>query len=72
MLSGRLSAAPGGQYRADLVDESGDREQVSCDRWAGPIPFRKLLTPAWLLAHFDLEFTGAAEYVGRPGGGGDD
>ena len=66
-LTGRLSAAPGGQYRADLVDESGHREQVSCDRWAGPIPFPRLLSPAWLLAHFDLEFTGAAEYLGRPG-----
>ena len=64
-LSGGLLAAPGGRYRADLVDEDGEHELMICDGPPGVIPFAELLIPSWLLADFDLEITGPAEHIGR-------
>lgn len=61
-LSGSLRAAPGGRYRADLVDEDGE---TVCDGESGGMPFPELLCPSWLLAGFDLEITGTAEHAGR-------
>jgi hypothetical protein len=54
-LSGSLLASPGGLYRADLVDEEGEREQRICDGHPGSVPFAELLIPSWLLADFDLK-----------------
>ena len=64
-LSGSLLAAPGGRYRADLIDEDGERELMICDGQTGAIPFPDLLIPSWLLADFDLEITGQTEHIGR-------
>jgi outer membrane lipoprotein-sorting protein len=65
-LSGSLLAAPGGLYRADLVDEEGERELRICDGPQGSVPFADLLVPSWLLADFDLEIIGPADHIGRP------
>jgi outer membrane lipoprotein-sorting protein len=65
-LSGSLLAAPGGLYRADLVDEEGERELRICDGPQGSIPFADLLIPSWLLGDFDLEITGPTDHIGRP------
>ena len=64
-LSGSLLAAPGGQYRADLVDEEGERELRICEGPQGSIPFADLLIPSRLLAHFDLEIIGQTDHIGR-------
>jgi outer membrane lipoprotein-sorting protein len=64
-LSGSLQTAPGGLYRADLVDEDGERELSVCDEYSGRVPFPDLLIPSWLLAHFDLKVTGQTDHVGR-------
>jgi outer membrane lipoprotein-sorting protein len=64
-LSGSLLAAPGGLYRADLVDEDGERELSVCDELSGSVPFPDLLIPSWLLARFDLEVVGQTDHVGR-------
>jgi len=64
-LSGSLLAAPGGRYRADLVDEDGDRELLICDGRPVGMPFPELLSPSWLLADFELEVTAETEYLGR-------
>ena len=65
-LTGSLLAAPGGRYRADLIDEEGDRELTICEGQTGAIPFAQLLIPSWLLAGFDLEITGQTQHIGRP------
>jgi outer membrane lipoprotein-sorting protein len=64
-LSGSLLAAPGGLYRADLVDEEGEREQRICDGHPGNVPLAELLIPSWLLADFDLEIIGRTDHIGR-------
>jgi hypothetical protein len=64
-VSGSLRAAPGGLYRADLVDEDGERELRICEGPQGSIPFADLFIPSWLLAGFDLEITGQTEHIGR-------
>jgi hypothetical protein len=64
-LSGRLLAAPGGLYRAELVDEEGERELRIRDGPTGSVPFAELLIPSWLLADFDLEITGRTDHIGR-------
>jgi len=64
-LSGSLQAAPGGLYRADLVDEDGERELSVADGHSGSVPFPDLLIPSWLLARFDLKVTGQTDHVGR-------
>jgi hypothetical protein len=64
-LSGRLLAAPGGRYRADLVDEDGEADLEIFDGESGGMPFPELLDPAWLLADFDLQITGETEHIGR-------
>ncbi len=48
--SGSLHAAPGGRYRAETVDEDGDRELVICDGRTAMVPFGELLMPSLLLA----------------------
>ena len=63
--SGSLHAAPGGRYRADVVDEDGDRELVICDGRTGMVPFGELLIPSLLLAAYDLAVTGEAGHLGR-------
>lgn len=65
-LSGSLQAAPGGLYRADLIDEDGERELSICDEHSGSVPFPDLLIPSWLLGDFDLEIVGPTDHVGRP------
>jgi hypothetical protein len=42
-LSGSLLAAPGGRYRAELVDEDGEAELAICDGQSGGMPFPGLL-----------------------------
>lgn len=64
-LSGSLLAAPGGRYRADLINEEGDRELRISDGQSGAGPFPELLIPSWLLADFDLEISGETEHIGR-------
>src|SRR5258706_7104286 len=64
--TGSLLAAPGGRYRAETVDEDGDRDLVICDGRTGGVPFGELLIPSWLLAAYDLAVAGP----GRPVGAG--
>lgn len=80
-LQGSLSVAPGGRYRADLADDSGERWLEICDgtsAWVvsegtstheravdNEIPFGDLLIPRWLLANYELEITGQSKYIGR-------
>lgn len=64
-LSGTVLAAPGGRFRAEVVDEDGDRELTICDGASGGIPFPELLDPSQLLPDYDLRVTGRAEYLGR-------
>lgn len=64
-LTGELLAAPGGRYRADLVDEEGNRQLTIYDGRSGGIPFSELLSPSWLLAEFALEVIGETEHIGR-------
>jgi hypothetical protein len=63
--SGSLHAAPGGRYRADVVDEDGDRELVICDGRTAMVPFGELLIPSRLLVGYDLAVTGEAGHLGR-------
>ncbi|HUZ56777.1 MAG TPA: hypothetical protein VMU94_30165 [Streptosporangiaceae bacterium] len=63
--SGSLHAAPGGRYRADTVDDDGDRDLVICDGRAAMVPFGELLVPSRLLAGYDLVVTGEAWHLGR-------
>lgn len=63
--AGSLLAAPGGRYRADLVDEDGDRLLTTWDGTSGGMPFPELLDPSWLLAVFDLVITAQVDYLGR-------
>jgi outer membrane lipoprotein-sorting protein len=81
-LRGSLSIATHGRYRADLIDEFGDRSVEICDgqsTWTirdgiathiqatdSSIPFGDLLTPTWVLANYGLHITGQSEYGGRP------
>jgi len=79
--TGSLVLAPDGRFRLELTDEDDDKVLQVWDGsslWtvgglgasgsqcsnAEP-PFPELFNPAWLLAHFDLRFTGHAEHVGR-------
>ncbi len=63
--SGSLAAAPGGRYRAEVVDEDGDRDLMICDGLTGVVPFGELLIPSRLLADYELAVDGRAEHVGR-------
>ncbi len=63
--TGSLLAAPGGRYRAETVDEDGDRDLVICDGRTGGVPFGELLIPSWLLAAYDLAVAGRVGHVGR-------
>jgi hypothetical protein len=62
---GSLEVAPGGRYRAEVTDQDGDRELLSCDDAGGPVPFPDLMLPSLLLPDFDLRVTGRAEFLGR-------
>src|SRR5260221_9382675 len=65
--SGSLLAAPGGRYRAEVVDEDGDRDLMICDGLTGVVPFGELLIPSRLLADYELAVDGRAGHLGRTG-----
>jgi outer membrane lipoprotein-sorting protein len=78
--NGSLRLAPLGCYRADLLDEDGERTLTICDgtttwvitdmsadivREPLRVPFSKLLNPAWILANFDFDVIGETQSLGR-------
>jgi hypothetical protein len=64
-VTGSLLAAPGGRYRAETVDEEGDRDLVICDGRTGWVPFGELLIPSRLLVGYDLAVDGRVGHAGR-------
>lgn len=61
---GSLEVAPGGRYRAEVINAERDRELLAGDAGdSGPFP--DLMAPSWLLPDFDLQITGRTEFLGR-------